>query len=508
MAVISEGGGSIRRPTTPTTAKPSTTTTKPATSTTSAAAERARNSDAFERRNGTTAPPRTTSTTSVQADPELMRQMAAARSSANAGGVRNTSAGTATSTSTATAQHTYTVQSGDSRETILNKLGADGSKWNKLGDQATIRTQDGREIPYSQAYVLKPGDQVVFSGAVGSQINAAQAPAQTSTGQADAGQGDTAAATGTASTTTSAGQTTAATTNVNRPPPGFRGDMRWQNMPPEDRQAVWDDYNKSHPTTTTQPATGTQGTTGTQGATQTGPVDLSTMTQQQQYNYFQNLVESQGGTWKDADGQVNLVGIRSFQDGKPTDGTANAYDDTIYSVRMVDGQPEVKSFTASTDAGAFDPKKNNPDNPYGGTDNDGDWGVSHLADGFYEDAWTAGATVQTDLGLRQNKDVQVHFDNNYDGVIAEDERDNQTKGAGWGIQFHPAEVGYDDGKVGSWSAGCQVIKNDEWQGFEDVLRDSSQNYGQTGYSYLLIDSSDLPATTTPARPPRDHDIPE
>jgi len=515
MAIYNDGGSVRRTPTTSTpktTSKPATTTeTKPTTSTSSAAAERARNSDAFERHNGTTTPARTTSTPSFQADPELMRQMAAARSTANAGGVRNTSAGTAASSSTAAAQQTYTVQAGDSRESILNKLGAGGSKWNTLGDQATIRTQDGREIPYSQAYVLRPGDQVVFSGAVGSKMTAAQAPAQT-----DSAQGSATATTGAATTPAAATTGQPAATNINRPPPGFRGDMRWQNLPPEDRQAVWDDYNKTHPTATT----GAQGTTSALGVPGTGEVNFKNMTQAEQYNYFKALVESQGGTWKEGD-EANIIGVRSLQDGQPVEGQGNVYDDTIFVARMVDGEPQVESFTASTDAGAFDPIKavtnadgtrktdqnGNELSPYGGNDNDGKWGVSHLADGMYEDAWTIGGVPMSDKGLRQSGDIQVNFDNNYDGVISEEERDGQTKAGNWGIQFHPGGSGE---HVNGYSAGCQVIKEQEYARFKEILAEQEQA-GQKTFSYLLIDSSDLPPTSAPAeppRPPRDHNIPE
>ena len=58
-------------------------------------------------------------------------------------------------------------------------------------------------------------------------------------------------------------------------------EQRWNTLPPDDRQAIWDSYNK------------TQGTGGAAvaGGIQTGEVNLNNMSQQQQYDYFQSLVE-------------------------------------------------------------------------------------------------------------------------------------------------------------------------------------------------------------------------
>ncbi|MBN2359454.1 MAG: hypothetical protein JXR83_08360 [Deltaproteobacteria bacterium] len=423
-------------------------------------------------------------------------------SSANASSAQSSSA-TSSSAQPAASEHVYTVQSGDSRQLILNKLGVGESQWNKLGDQATIHTKNGQEIPYSQAYVLKPGDQVVFKGALADKINGSKAPAEQKTANSTATP-DTAAP------AQAAAQTTPTTTNINQPPPGFGGG-RWNNIPLDDRQAIWNDYNKS------QQTAGAQGTTGTQSTPGTGQVDLSTMTQEQQYNYFKDLVESQGGTWKEG-AEANIIGVRSLQDGKPVEGEGNVYDDTIFVCRMVDGEPQVESFTASTDAGAFDPiaavtnadgtrktdDKGNELSPYGGTDNDGDWGVSHLADGFYEDTWKIGDVPLDDKGLRQSGDIQVNFDNNYDGVISEDERDNQTKSSGWGIQFHPGGSGE---HVNGYSAGCQVIKEQEYARFKEILTEQ-ENAGQTAFSYLLIDSSNLPPTGESPPPTPGRNIPE
>lgn len=226
-------------------------------------------------------------------------------------------------------------------------------------------------------------------------------------------------------------------------------------------------------------------------AAPTGAVDLGALTPRQKYDYFRQLVESQGGTWKTGEGEANIIGVRGFSGDQTVAGQGNVYDDTIYVVKMVGGEPVVEAYRASTDAGIH-----NPDNRTFGGDTDRGWGISHLDDGFYADSWTRGGVPGGGTGLRQSDDVQVNFDTNYDGVIQDEERDERTVSAGWGIQFHTGGSG---DTVGTWSAGCQVIHASQWQAFQDSIG-ASAAAGQQTYSYLLIDSSKLPAPVSSQAP--------
>lgn len=231
---------------------------------------------------------------------------------------------------------------------------------------------------------------------------------------------------------------------------------------------------------------------------ETGPPDFDKMSTDEQYDYLQQVVTEQAegdpAAWKSGTGEVNLVGIRSFQDGRPVEGQGNAYDDTIYAVWVDEtGQRQVRAFTASTDAGVVaDPQSTG----FGVYENGSYQGFSHLADGHYRDTWVKGSVPGSDLGLRQAGDIRIHADSDNDGVISDAERlgqdldgdgraDGTTKGSGWGIQFHPGGSGPN---VGSWSAGCQVIQAGEYADFKNILNNASNGR----FSYTLVDSSALP----------------
>ncbi len=235
-------------------------------------------------------------------------------------------------------------------------------------------------------------------------------------------------------------------------------------------------------------------------AKQTGAVDFKTMTQAQQYDYLQKTTVQQAAgdqkAWKTGDREVNLVGIRSFANGQAGSKEGNAYNDTIYACRMVDGKKTVESFKASVDGGVFkDPKKSG----LGFYDRKGKYkGITHLADGFYRDAFKRGKVSGKENGLRQQGLVRLHADKNNDGVIQNREKlgrndQGMLAGARHQIQFHR---GADGDKVGESSAGCQAIRPDDWKRFQNVMADAPKGQDSKlsgkGFSYLLTDSSKLP----------------
>jgi hypothetical protein len=257
------------------------------------------------------------------------------------------------------------------------------------------------------------------------------------------------------------------------------------------------------------------------------PPDFNLMTEEEQYAYLEEVVLEASGdnpdAWKVEPGEVNLVGIRSFQDGQPTTPEGDVYNDSIYAAWMdEDGEVHVEGYQASTDAGVV----NDPEaTGFGYSNNQGYQGLSHLADGFYEDTWETGGVPHSDLGLRQKGDIQIHADANNDGIINPEERlgedttgdgmgDGVTQGEWWGIQFHPG--GSSDRDVNLWSAGCQVIVDEEYADFKEVIGSATNDK----FSYTLIDSSDLPpvdashaarppaATSAPSAPPVSPQIPE
>ncbi|MCD4784497.1 MAG: hypothetical protein K8T10_11805 [Candidatus Eremiobacteraeota bacterium] len=245
------------------------------------------------------------------------------------------------------------------------------------------------------------------------------------------------------------------------------------------------------------------------------PPDFNKMTTQEQYDYLQDVVVQQAdgdeSAWKTGEGEVNLVGIRSWEDGQPGGREGDAYNDTIYAARMVNGEPRIDSFNASVDGGVWNPST--AQNRGFGYRENGEWkGISHIADGFYRDNWVKGGVPGSDLGLRQAGDIRIHADSNSDGVIQNNERlgadingdgigDGVTVGSSWGIQFHPGGNGTN---VGQASAGCQVIHGSEYDKFKQIISDAPNSR----FSYTLIDSANLPPVgaqhafdgTPPAQP--------
>ncbi|MCL5037563.1 MAG: hypothetical protein M1269_10695 [Chloroflexi bacterium] len=229
-------------------------------------------------------------------------------------------------------------------------------------------------------------------------------------------------------------------------------------------------------------------------------VDLSNMSESEKYEYFQNLVISRAdgdrSAWKTGEGELNLVGIRSFQDGKPGNADGNVYNDTIYAVYTRDGVQHVEAFNGSVDAGSWTQSQANA-RGFGYTDPQGNQkGISHIADGFYRDTWYR-RNVLGETGLAQTENIKIHADSNADGIIQDNERlgaDTNGDGLGegvevpgsWAIQFHSGGTGQN---VNTWSAGCQVIRGDQYDRFKQLIESSPQSR----YSYLVIDSSDLPA---------------
>jgi len=216
------------------------------------------------------------------------------------------------------------------------------------------------------------------------------------------------------------------------------------------------------------------------------PPDFNNMTPEQQYNYLHDITVAMAGgdesQWRTGNDEVNLIGIRSWQNGQAGTSEGNKYNDTIYAVRMHDGKPEIYAFNGSVDAGV-DPGGTG----YGYSGPEGS-GFSHVADGSYPIGTfekRGGGKWGVDTTLGQSGNVNINVDFNNDAVIQDNERINKTEGAGWGIYFHPGGSGEN---VGSWSAGCQVIRPEQYGTFQSLIQqDPNQKFG-----YTLVDSANLP----------------
>lgn len=239
-------------------------------------------------------------------------------------------------------------------------------------------------------------------------------------------------------------------------------------------------------------ASGPSAAAATDAPKQVGPVDLSKMSMEEQYDYLQNTAIKQAGgndkAWKTGDGELNLVGIRSFQDGKAVAAEGDKYNDTIYACRMKDGKKEVYAFDGTTDAGKWDDAKGKGMSLV--DDFGRDRGVTHLADGFYKESFGVGKVSGGEQGLEQKGWVRLHGDANNDGKIQQNEKlgrgdKGYLAGADWQIQFHRGGAG---DTVGETSAGCQTIKADQYDKFMGLVNEAPN---KDKLSYCLTDSSKL-----------------
>ena len=174
---------------------------------------------------------------------------------------------------------------------------------------------------------------------------------------------------------------------------------------------------------------------------------------------------------------VNIVGIRnSSTEGKVT----NAFDDHITISYKVDGVWQFYCFPCTTDPGTH-------------------WvenvlskkGVAVLKPGQYRGSHKLRLHAGKYLALGQKKDVTVYRDNNRDDKYDLDESNTQTGVFGINIHRATGRAGKASTRVDKWSAGCQVIAdNDDWHCFLDICQSAREVHGNS-FSYTLLNSKDI-----------------
>ena len=174
---------------------------------------------------------------------------------------------------------------------------------------------------------------------------------------------------------------------------------------------------------------------------------------------------------------VNIIGVRNSKTkGKVT----NAFDDTLTISYKIDGEWQYHEFNCTTDPGSH-------------------WvenllnekGVAILKPNQYRGSHKLDFHQGRYLALRQKSDVTVYRyndrDNNYDL------NESKTDTGIFGINIHRA-TGRSGGKsirVDKWSAGCQVIAdNDDWHTFLGICQSAREIHGNS-FSYTLIESKDI-----------------
>ena len=175
---------------------------------------------------------------------------------------------------------------------------------------------------------------------------------------------------------------------------------------------------------------------------------------------------------------VNIIGIRNSETkGRVT----NAFDDLMTIAYKTDGEWQYHEFNCTTDPGSA-----YMDNPI--LENTG---CAILKPNQYRGSHKLRLHAGKYLALGQKKDVTVYRDNDRDNNY--DLNESKTDTGIFGINIHraTAKTGGKSTRVDKWSAGCQVIAdNDDWHEFLDICQSAREIHGNS-FSYTLLESNDL-----------------
>ena len=196
---------------------------------------------------------------------------------------------------------------------------------------------------------------------------------------------------------------------------------------------------------------------------------------------LQKAVESKGYKWFSDDNNkgydVNIVGIRN---SKTKGRVTNAFDDKITISYKIDGAWKYHQFNCTTDPGSHWVENILNDK-----------GVAILKPGQYRGSHKLRLHAGKYLALGQKKDVTVYRDNNRDANYDLSETNTDTGVFGINIHRATSRAGNKSTRVDKWSAGCQVIAdNDDWHEFLDICQSAREIHGNS-FSYTLIESKDI-----------------
>jgi len=175
---------------------------------------------------------------------------------------------------------------------------------------------------------------------------------------------------------------------------------------------------------------------------------------------------------------VNIIGIRNSETkGKVT----NSFDDLMtISYKNEKGEWQYHEFNCTTDPGTHWVENILNDR-----------GVAILKPGQYRGSHKLRLHQGKYLALGQKKHMKIYRDANLDGqydLIEESVKDELI-----GINIHRAtsRAGNKSTQVDKWSAGCQVIAdNDDWHEFLDICQSAREIHGNS-FTYTLLDSIDI-----------------
>ena len=119
-------------------------------------------------------------------------------------------------------------------------------------------------------------------------------------------------------------------------------------------------------------------------------------------------------------------------------------------------------------------------------------GVACMKEGQYRGAYRIDKhRGNYDALCQRNGKVTVYRDANKDGCYDLDDNNTQTGFFGINIHRATARTGKKSTQVDKWSAGCQVIAdNDDWNEFIFACYKAKEIWGNS-FTYTLIKSDDI-----------------
>lgn len=145
--------------------------------------------------------------------------------------------------------------------------------------------------------------------------------------------------------------------------------------------------------------------------------------------------------FEDADGRVNLLGVRGFSKDtmEPCISTNTAWDDTCFLIYRLNGEKHVESYYLNTEQNSVD----EVEDPQGGK--------SFLVTGTHR--YRLGFHKQTQRALEPESVVKTIWDKNQNFV------DDDSPGGDQWLSTINIHFGGDGATPTGWSAGCQTIRN-------------------------------------------------
>lgn len=191
---------------------------------------------------------------------------------------------------------------------------------------------------------------------------------------------------------------------------------------------------------------------------------------------IEETVKNKGYKWfENGNYNLNIVGIRN---SSTNEEVTNKFDDLLTVSYKVGGIWNFHQWDCTTDPGKYYTENLlNPD------------GVAILVPGQYRGSHVLGMHQGKYKALKQAKPLKVYRDDNKDNCY-DMQPENIHEGI-YGINIHRASAYGTSTQIDKWSAGCQVIANN--QNFDKLiwLAIQAEEIWGNSFTYTLIESKDI-----------------